>query len=350
MSIGVCYFPEHWPEERLEADIEQMAAAGLEYVRMGEFAWSKFEPEPGEYDFEWLDRAVSLVGDHGMQAVLCTPTAAPPKWLVDEYPDVRQEEPDGTVRDYGGRRHYCFNSPVYRRESRRIVEKLANHFADHPAVAGWQTDNEYGCHGTLHCYCDDCASAFRDWLRATYDDVDDLNDCWGTGFWSQDLNSFAQVDPPRHTAADHHPSRLLDYDRFTNDGVVAYNRLQVEALREANDEWFVTHNFMSHDGLNAYDVAEDLDFASWDSYPTGHVQAHHESVSADEFRAGNPDNLGIDHDIYRSMTDAPHWVMEQQPGDINWPPYSPQPADGAMRLWAHYAVAHGADVVAYFRW
>jgi len=351
MNIGVCYFPEHWPDERMAADIEQIAETGIEYVRMGEFAWSRLEPEPGEYDFEWLERAVSLIGDHGMQAVLCTPTATPPKWLVDEYPQILQEEDDGTTRHYGGRRHYCYNSPVYRRESRRIVERLAERFADDPAVAGWQTDNEYGCHGTIRCYCDDCASAFRTWLREQYGDIETLCDSWGTAFWSQDLDSFAQVDPPRHTAADHHPSRLLDYYRFSSDSVVSYNREQTDILREANDDWFVTHNCMAHfDALDAYDLAADLDFASWDSYPTGHVQAERDETTPDQYRAGDPDQLGLDHDIYRSATGEPLWVMEQQPGDINWPPYSPQPADGAMHLWAHYATAHGADVVSYFRW
>jgi beta-galactosidase len=351
MNIGVCYFPEHWPDERLETDIEQMAETGIEYVRMGEFAWSRLEPEPGEYDFEWLERAVEVIGDHGMQAVLCTPTATPPKWLVDEYPEILQEEADGTTRHYGGRRHYCFNSEVFRRESRRIVRKLAEHFADDPVVAGWQTDNEFGCHGTIRCYCEDCASAFRSWLRERYGDVETLNESWGTTFWSQELDDFGQVDPPRHTAASHHPSRLLDYYRFASDSAVDYNREQTDLLRAANDDWFVTHNFMSHfDPLDAYDLSADLDFASWDSYPTGHVQVQRESVTGEQLRAGDPDQIGLDHDIYRSATGEPLWVMEQQPGDINWPPCSPQPADGAMALWAHHATAHGAETVSYFRW
>jgi beta-galactosidase len=351
MSIGVCYFPEHWPSERIKDDIEQMAATGIEYVRMGEFAWSRLEPDPDEFDFEWLERAISLIGNHGMQAVLCTPTATPPKWLVDEHPEILQEEADGTIRHYGGRRHYCFNSEVYQRESRRIIRKLASWFADDPVIAGWQTDNEFGCHGTIRCYCNDCASAFRQWLREKYGDIDRLNEAWGTAFWSQDLNSFAQIDPPRHTTAAHHPARLLDYYRFSSDSVVKYNRLQTELLREANSDWFVTHNFMSHfEALDAYDLCANLDFASWDSYPTGHVQVQRKQVSREELRTGDPDQIGLDHDIYRSAANAPFWVMEQQPGDINWPPYSPQPAAGAMRLWAHYATAHGADVVSYFRW
>ncbi|MDJ1433235.1 beta-galactosidase [Halostagnicola sp. A-GB9-2] len=350
MTIGVCYFPEHWPDERWRTDIEQMAEAGIEYVRMAEFAWSRLEPERGEFDFEWLERALELIGEHDMQAVLCTPTATPPRWLVDEHPEILQEEPDGTTRHFGSRRHYCFNSPEYARETDRIVERMADHFSDHPVVAGWQTDNEFGCHGTVRCYCDDCSRAFSEWLRERYDDIETLNEEWGTTFWSQRYDAFEQIEPPRHTVTDHHPSLLLDFYRFSSDSVVDYNERQLDALKAENDDWFVTHNFMSHFGaLDSYDVSERLEFASWDSYPTGHVQQQGEP-SVDELLAGDPDVVGLDHDLYRSAANAPFWVMEQQPGDINWPPYSPQPAEGAMRLWAHHAVAHGADEVVYFRW
>ncbi|WP_459194554.1 beta-galactosidase [Halosimplex sp. J119] len=352
MNVGVCYFPEHWPREQWEAQVEQMAEAGLEYVRMGEFAWSRYEPEPGVYDLDWLEEAVDLIGEHGMKAVLCTPTATPPKWLSDEHPSILRETRDGTTQGFGSRRQYCFNSPVYRRESARIVERMAERFAGHDAVAGWQTDNEYGCHGTTRCYCDDCATAFREWLRERYDDIDDLNESWGNAFWSQEYTGFHEVDPPRSTPAGHHPARLLDYYRFCSDSVVEFNREQVEILRAADDDWFVTHNDMSLFGAyDAYDLGEDLDFLSWDSYPTGHVQhAHGEDASPDSLRAGDPDVVGIDHAIYRDAADGEFWVMEQQPGGVNWPPHPTQPGEGAMALWAHYASAYGAETVSYFRW
>ncbi|MCU4972327.1 beta-galactosidase [Halobacteria archaeon AArc-m2/3/4] len=351
MDIGVCYFPEHWPRERWETDVEQMASAGIEYVRMGEFAWSVLEPEPGRLEFEWLETAVELVADQGMKAVLCTPTATPPKWLVDRHPEIRQEEPDGTIREYGGRRHYCFSSETYREQTARIVRELAERFADNPHVVGWQTDNEFGCHDTIRCYCEDCAEAFRDWLRERYGDIESLNDAWGTTFWSQHLRSFEEVDPPRHTTASHHPARVLDYHRFSSDQTADYNRLQAEILRSYGD-WFVTHNFMyNFSQLNAFDVGDDLDFASWDAYPTGFPQVmHSRSVDEDDLRVGNPDEIGLNHDLFRCAADGPFWIMEQQPGEINWPPTAAQPAAGAMRLWAHHAVAHGADVVTYFRW
>jgi len=352
MRTGVCYFPEHWPSEEWERDVAAMADAGLEYVRMAEFSWGTLEPERGAFDFEWLDEAVELVGDHGMQAVLCTPTATPPKWLVDERPSIRQEDPDGTVREHGSRRHYCFNSDAYHEETTRIVKRVTERYADSPYVAGWQTDNEFGCHRTVRCYCDDCAEAFRTWLADRYGDIDRLNEAWGNTFWSQQYGSFEEVDPPGPTPAEHHPSRLLAYARFASGSVVEYNRLHADLIREADPDWFVTHNFMGRfPTLNAYDVSADLDRVAWDSYPTGFVQDRYDGeASPDQLRAGDPDQVGMDHDLYRSALDRPFWVMEQQPGDVNWPPYCPQPGEGAMRLWAHHATAHGAGAVLYFRW
>ena len=229
---------------------------------------------------------------------------------------------------------------------------MTERYADSPHVAGWQTDNEYGCHGTVRCYCEDCAAAFREWLAEKYGDVETLNEAWGTTFWSQQYHSFAAVEPPGPTPADHHPSRLLDYYRFCNDSVVEYNRLHADLVREADADWFVTHNFMGDfASLDAYSLADDLDFLGWDSYPTGFVQDRRPGVATeDELRAGDPDEVGINHGLYRGAKRAPFWVLEQQPGDVNWPPHAPQPGEGAMRLWAHHAVAHGADAVLYFRW
>lgn len=350
MSIGVCYYPEHWPRERWETDVREMAEAGLEYVRLAEFSWGRLEPERNAFDFEWLDEIVGLVGDHGMNVVLCTPTASPPRWLLEEHPEIVQTDRDGTVRDVGSRREYCVNSPIYREETERIVREMANRYADVPHVVGWQTDNEYGCHDTARCYCEDCATAFCDWLAEQYDDASALNDAWGTTFWSQQYDSIEQVSVPAPTPAQDHPSLVLDYRRFCSDSIVAYNRLQAEVLHEYGD-WFVTHNFMDRfPAIDLHEMGDDLDLISWDSYPTGHVQATGAPATPDQLRAGDPDLTSFNHDLHRGVLGRPFWVMEQQPGDINWPPHSTQPAEGAMRLWAHHAVAHGADAVVYFRW
>jgi beta-galactosidase len=352
MQTGICYYPEHWPRERWATDIARMARTGLEYVRLGEFSWARLEPSPGEFDLEWLDTVLDLLAEHDLRAVLCTPTATPPKWLVDRHPDIRQREPDGTIREFGSRRHYCFNSETYLEQSDRIVEVLASRFAEKPAVVGWQTDNEYGCHGTARCYCTDCTAAFREWLAGKYGDIEALNEAWGNDFWSQSYSSFAAIDPPRHTPAHHHPSRLLEYARFSSDSVVAFNERQATRLREANEEWFITHNFMGDfTDVDARAVSETLDFASWDSYPTGFPQWDDGSEpTIEELRVGDADQVGMNHDLYRAAGDAPFWVAEQQVGEVDWTPYSPQPGPGAVRLWTHYAAAHGADTVCYFRW
>jgi beta-galactosidase len=229
---------------------------------------------------------------------------------------------------------------------------MAARYADHPSVVGWQTDNEFGCHRTVRCYCDDCDDAFSAWLRDRYESIDDLNEKWGTTFWSQRYPSFEAVEPPRPTPAEHHPSHRLDYARFASESAVEYNRLHVDLLTQANDDWFVAHNFMGDfETLDAHAVSDDLDLVTWDSYPTGFVQDRRRGTpTLDELRAGDPDQVGMNHDLYRGTNDAPFWVMEQQPGDVNWPPNCPQPGAGAMRLWAHHAVGHGADAVLYFRW
>ncbi|ESP86796.1 beta-D-galactosidase [Candidatus Halobonum tyrrellensis G22] len=336
-----------------------MAETGIEYVRMAEFAWNRIEPEPGTYDFEWLEEAVELIGERGMQVVLCTPTATPPKWLVDEYPSIRQETRDGTPKEFGSRRHYCFNSPAYRDESRRIIEAVASRFADNEYVVGWQTDNEFGCHETTHCYCDDCQSAFQSWLEEKYGSIADLNESWGNAFWSQEYASFAEIDLPGPTPAQeqHHPSRLLDYDRFASDSVAEYNRLHTELLRQANEEWFLTHNFMGDfPSIDAFDVTEDLDFAAWDCYPALVTQQAPDTPDpssergAELARVGDPDVVGMNHALYRGVSDGPFWSMETQSGDIRAFPYAPEPADGMVRLWSHQAAAHGCDTVSYFRW
>lgn len=359
MQTGVCYFPEHWDREQWETDVKRMKEAGIEYVRMAEFAWNQMEPKSGEYDFGWLEEAVELIGNHGMQAVLCTPTATPPKWLVDKYPSIRQEKQDGTPRGFGSRRHYCFNSPDYWRESRRVIEKMAERFADNEHVVGWQTDNEFGCHDTVHCYCDDCASAFRTWLREKYNSIEELNEAWGNVFWSQEYTSFAEVDVPGLTPAQeqHHPTRLLDYKCFASDSVIGYNRLHTEILHEVNPDWFTTHNFLGYfPYIDAFSMNEDLSFASWDCYPTLLSQRLPDTPDpasdegAEYQRVGDPDMIGMNHALYRGVNDGPFWVMEAQSGDIRAFPYSAEPADGMVRLWSHQAISHGCDVVSYFRW
>lgn len=353
MELGVCYYPEHWPEDTWAPDAARMKALGLTWVRIGEFAWSALEPSPGELHFDWLDRAVDTLGSAGLKVVLGTPTATPPKWLVDAYPEILPVDAWGRLRGFGSRRHYCFNAESYRRETERIVTLLAERYGHHQAVQAWQTDNEYGHHGTARCYCQNCQRAFRGWLEERYGTIEALNEAWFTVFWSMCYSSFDEVDLPNLTVTEPHPSHSLDFYRFSSDSVVAYNRLQVKILREHSPGRLITHNTAIFFELyDQYKLAEDLDVLAWDNYPLGMLEESPlpDEVKARYLRSGHPDLVGFNHDLYRGVKGKPFWVMEQQPGQVNWAPSNPLPAPGVVRLWSHQAFAHGAEVVSYFRW
>ena len=352
MTLGVCYYPDHWPRERWRRDAHDMREVGIRRVRIGEFAWSLLEPEPGRYDFGWLDEAMDVLAGEGLGVILGTPTATPPKWLVDRFPGVLPVDVHGRVRGFGSRRHTCFRSPDWLRETERIVDALAERYGRHDGLVAWQTDNEYGCHDTTRCWCDVCRDAFRAWLRERYGDVGALNAAWWTNFWSQTYRSFEEVELPERAVTESNPSHRLDFRRFSSDGVVAYDALQRRAIRRRSEAPIVHNSMMLFGDYDHVALADGLDVVAFDNYPLGQLE---ESPLPDEIRerylrTGHPDLVSLSHDLYRGLKGAPHWVMEQQPGQVNWAPSNPLPADGAVRLWTHQALAHGAEMVSYFRW
>lgn len=353
MNLGVCYYPEHWPEERWAEDAQQMKALGLRYVRIGEFAWSRLEPRPGLLDWAWLDRVLEVLGAAGLEVVLGTPTATPPKWLVEAHPCTHATDIHGQVRKFGSRRHYSFSSPAYRRESARIVKLIAQRYGQHPAVAGWQTDNEYGCHDTTRSYGDTDLAAFRGWLKERYGSPEALNRAWGNVFWSMEYSEFSQVELPNQTVTEANPAHWMDFYRFSSDQVAQYNQMQVEILRAHSPGRFITHNFMGFfPDFDHFKVGQSLDLASWDSYPLGFTDQSWlpDAVKLRYARSGHPDIAAFNHDLYRGVGRGRWWVMEQQPGPVNWAPYNPSPAPGVVRQWTWEALAHGAETVSYFRW
>ncbi|WP_321785313.1 beta-galactosidase [Paraburkholderia sp. J94] len=353
MRLGVCYYPEHWQEAMWKDDAARMKALGIEQVRIAEFAWSRMEPSPGEYDWAWLDRAVDTLGNAGLKVVMCTPTATPPKWLIDRHPEILPVGADGRVRAFGSRRHYDFSSPEYYEASKRICEVLAQRYGQHPAVAYWQTDNEYGCHNTVVSYSPAAVKRFREWLKARYGSIGALNTAWGAVFWSMEYRSFDEIDAPIGTVTEAHPSHRLDYRRFASDEVQRYNRMQVDIIRAHSPGRPIAHNFMQlFTEFDHYKVAADLDVAAWDSYPLGALeeQWYAPEVKARYLRTGHPDFASFNHDVYRGMSKLPFWVMEQQPGPVNWAQWNPAPLPGMVRLWSWEAFAHGAGCVSYFRW
>ncbi len=358
MKLGVCYYPEHWPHDRWSIDAQMMRDAGLTYVRIAEFAWQPLEPAEGRFAWDWLDEAIATLADAGLQVVLGTPTAAPPAWLTHDYPDVLPVDAQGRLRNSGTRRHYCPTSPIYRRHSERIVRAMAERYGAHPAVAGWQIDNEFGCHDTVRCYCDQCAAAFQGWLQRKYGTLDALNEAWGAVFWSQSYGRWEEIRLPNLTPTGANPSHVLDYYRFASEMTVAYQQLQVDLLRRYAAGQFVTTNALGdYEDLDYHALARPLDFMTWDSYPTGHAEHQGEALYRPEksgctfaYDVGDPYVTGFCHAKVRGYKQAPFWVMEQQCGPINWSCFNTAVRPGVMRLWTWHALAEGAEAVVYFRW
>lgn len=352
-TLGVCYYPEHWPEEWWEDDAARMAEVGIKYVRIGEFAWSRLEPTPGDLQLGWMIRAMDVLGRHGLQVIVGTPTATPPRWMVDKHPDMLAMDAQGRRKGFGSRRHYDFSHLGYREECARITQIIADAVGDHPALGGWQTDNEYGCHGTTYSYSPAAKEGFQRWLAAKYGTVDALNRAWGNVFWSMEYNRFDQIELPNLLVCEATPTHELDFRRYSSDQVAAFNKVQYDILKAKRPDLPVIHNFMSrYAEFDHYDVAETLDVASWDSYPIGHLATSDEpeDIKRHYMRQGDPDNAAFHHDLYRTVGHGRWWVMEQQPGPVNWAQANPDPLPGMARLWAWEAFAHGAEVVSYFRW
>jgi beta-galactosidase len=354
MQLGVCYYPEHWPASKWESDARRIAAIGIARVRIAEFAWSRMEPDPGRYEWEWLDTAIATLARHGLQIVLGTPTASPPKWLIDAHPEILPVARDGSVLQFGSRRHYDISSPVYREHCARIVGEMARRYGQHTAVVAWQTDNEFGCHDTLPSYTKAALHRFRRWLAERYETIGALNAAWGNVFWSMEYRSFDEIELPVLTPTDANPAHVLDYRRFQSDEVASFHALQADLIREHAPGRDVLHNFMGfYAAFDHYAFARSgLDVAAWDSYPVPRTEviALPEADKHRWARTGHPDVSAFSHDLYRGVGNGRMWVMEQQAGPVNWAPFNPAPHPGIVRLWTWEAFAHGAELVSYFRW
>ena len=354
-ELGVCYYPEHWPEDMWISDAQSMYKNGIRWVRIAEFAWSRIEPEPKKFDWAWLDKAVDILGNAGLKIVMCTPTATPPRWLINQMPDMLAVDQNGQKRKFGSRKHYSFSHKGYQKESQRITQAVAERYGSNSFIQAWQTDNEFGCHETTYSWCLSSLQEFRNWLQVRYQSIEKLNEEWGNVFWSMEYRSFEDIDLPNLTVTEANPAHHFAFRRFSSDQVKNFNSQQVKIINQFSPDRPVSHNYMGHFvEFDHHKVSEDLDIAAWDSYPLGFLQNMQSIAREDKklllecYNIGDPDFQAYHHDLYRGMGRL--WVMEQQPGPVNWAKYNPIPLPGAVRMWTWEAFAHNAEVVSYFRW
>jgi beta-galactosidase len=338
LAYGGDYNPEQWPEDVWPEDVRLMQLAGVNLVTVGVFSWSRLEPEAGRFDFDWLDRVLSLLDAGGIMVDLATATASPPPWLSHQHPEMLPVLADGVSLWPGSRQHYCPSSPVYRSAAGRLVEQMASRYARHPALAMWHIGNEYGCH-VAACYCDESARDFRRWLEVRYQTIDELNRAWATDFWSQRYSSFAEILPPRQTPTWPNPTQQLDFLRFSSDALLECFETERTILRELTPDIPITTNFMNFfKPVDYWTWAEREDVVSNDSYP-----------DPADLEAGM--RAAMAGDLMRSLGHGRPWMlMEQTPSRVNWRPVNAAKPPGVMRLWSYQALARGADAVMFFQW
>lgn len=352
---GVAYYPDYssnhgsWLAgvgsdgslaDRIRRDYERMLRCGISAVRIGEFSWSSVQPEPGNsYDFSVLSTAIEIAGQFDLDVWLCTPTACPPKWLIDQYPDILPTDASGKTYHFGSRRHYDPTNRNYRLAARSIVHQYSVNLGGYPQVVGWQIDNEFGHHGTANLYSDSARLEFQRWLRSRYECIERLNEAWFTCFWSQQYRNFDEIEVPLSTLADHNPHMQLDYRRFCTDVYADFMGEQISIIRCSVPDVQVTHNFNS--SIYAYDLcpwvlAKGLSLAGFDHYQ--------------EDLEPSPKRSLLNFTLMRSLKRGSFAVLEQQPLQVNWQKVNKRFAYDWLFLWAMQAMVLGAESVFYFSW
>ncbi|MFK0170750.1 beta-galactosidase [Streptomyces sp. NPDC090306] len=341
LAFGGDYNPEQWPRDVWDEDARLMREAGVNLVSVGIFAWSLLEPAPGAHEFGWLDDVLDLLHANGVRVDLGTPTVAPPAWFYRAHPDALPVTADGTRFSFGSRGAICHSNADYRAAAADITTRLAERYADHPALAMWHVHNEYGVPVSA-CYCDSCAAHFRRWLARTYDSVDALNEAWGTAFWGQRYASFAEIDPPRATPTVGNPAQALDYRRFADATLRENFVMERDILHRLAPGVPVTTNFMT-----ALSQCDSVDYWAWGREVDVVTNDHYLITDGRRTHV----NLAMAADLTRSVAGGAPWLLlEHSTSGVNWQPRNPAKAPGQMARNSLAHVARGSEGALFFQW
>ena len=341
--LGVDYYPEQWGLQLADEDLDNIVELGANLIRIGDFAWDRFEPEEGRYDFSFFDEFIEKARKRDLKIMMCVPTATMPSWLYEKYPQIMNENEYGYRQPYGARRGYCVNSDVYLEKGVALAKAMAEHYKNEKAIVAWQVDNEIGHEGSDMCYCPECHRKFIEYLQGRYDGINDLNARWGTSFWTQTYSSFKQIPLPKPSFTPHNPSLRLEWERFRSHSNAAFIRSLVEAIKSVDEKLIVTHDFEGgtiNKHFSPFEVAKCLDFVSYNNYPVWGGQKAPMSES----------DLAFSVDFARGFKREKIWVTESIMGqqghnDIG---YAPKPDEA--KKWALQSLDHGVETVIFFRY
>jgi beta-galactosidase len=333
---GAAYYPEHREPGKWDHDLDTMAGMGVNALRVGEFAWKRFEPAEGQYDFGWMDAFGDKAHQRGIGLVLCPPLRTLPAWLVEKDPSLLIEDAAGRRLAYGSRYTFCINHPLLRERGFALAERMAEHYAAADYLLGWHLDNEPG--DEPDCHCPRCVEAWQAWLQRRYGDVETLNRAWGLVFWGLEFDSFAQVPTPRMTKASANPGHLQAWRQFRSNCTVEVLTAHAEALRRHSPDRFISTNFQNvwNTRTDYYRAAEPLDFCGLNYYPP-----------FGENRADQQFGLAAT----RSYKDRPFHIYELRNGPHAVPGRGGNtPSPGEVERLTMHAIGNGADGIFYFRW
>lgn len=337
---GGDYNPEQWPENTWKDDIKIFKQADINSATVNVFSWSLLEPREGEYDFSKLDKIIDNLSAANFNIVLATSTAAMPAWMFKKYPDVARVDYQGRRHVFGARHNFCPSSDNYRRLARELVLRLAQRYHSNPHVVAWHVNNEYGG----NCYCDNCARAFRKWLKNRYQTLEALNAAWDMNVWSHTIHDWDEIVVPNELGDAWGPEGTettvaglsVDYLRFQSDQMLDLFKMEKRIIEQYSPNIPVTTNFHSlpNKMIDYQKWAKEQDIISYDSYPAYNMPTYHPAFL---------------YDLMRTLKHQPFMLMESTPSQVNWQPYSPLKRPGQMRATEFQAVAHGADTVQFFQ-
>jgi beta-galactosidase len=314
-----------------------MKDAGINVVRIAESTWSTEEPQDNVYDFSHIDRVLNAMHNAGISVIIGTPTYAVPTWLVKKYPEILAETPSGKNK-YGARQNMDITNPHFLFHAERIIRKMLEHVKDHPAIIGYQVDNETK---SYHVSGSNAQQLFVAYMKNKFPSLDALNKAFGLDYWSNRINDWSDFPS---TDGSINASLSAEYAKFQRKLVTDYLGWQAGIVREyKKSNQFITQNFDLEWRGYSYGVQPDVDhFAAAKSLDIAGIDIYHptqDQLTGIEISLGG--------DMARSMKEGKNYfvIETEAQGFAQWVPYPEQ-----LRLQAFSHLASGANMVSYWHW